>query len=106
MKIQGCEGQFERSRFFDRIREHLSDHGDEARRTEVAVAVRQAVNKLAPELRRVIRARFWEDQTVVQIARCQRISERTVWNRLEAGLVALRAILEARPEKSEEKIAA
>jgi RNA polymerase sigma factor for flagellar operon FliA len=64
--------------------------------SEVAVAVRAALEQLPAEEQVIVRMRFWDDLTVADIARALRIEQKPLYRKLEAIQKHLRAALTAR----------
>jgi RNA polymerase sigma factor (sigma-70 family) len=64
--------------------------------SEVAAAIRAALEQLPSEEQVIVRMRFWDDLTVADIARALRIEQKPLYRKLEGIQKHLRAALTAR----------
>jgi RNA polymerase sigma-70 factor (ECF subfamily) len=64
-----------------------------------AIAVKQALAQLPPEVREVLDLTYFEGQTAREVAECTGVPIGTVKSRLSRGLAALEALLRAEKER-------
>jgi RNA polymerase sigma-70 factor (ECF subfamily) len=73
-------------------------------RLEAVQAVRDALEQLPPEQRRVVQMRIYEEKTFARIAKELKIPIGTALGRMRAALIKLRARLDERATEGEHEI--